>query len=133
MKHIIAMLLCTFGMNAALASPKPTERLMIRLLENHFERYICVDEFPEMRAQIQQAYDQSWFRYFDVPCHGLSCTDQKYERVLRGLFKNARGGTRAERRETCETYRARFEEIEKEFNPKQFGLTFVHNVPKANP
>jgi len=33
----------------------------------------------------------------------------------------------------CETYRDRFEAIEKEFNPQQFGLTFVRDTPKAKP
>jgi hypothetical protein len=131
MKKLIATLFCILGVNVAFASPTPSERLMNRLLADHLARYICVYDFPEMKAQIQHAYDQSWFRYFNVPCRGLTCSDERYEKGLRAMFENSRGDSRAERRKVCKTYRERLEGVEEEFNPREFGLAPIRSTPKA--
>jgi hypothetical protein len=96
-------------------SAEPSERLLHRALADHFTRYFCVSKFPEMKTDIQRAFNASRLRFLALPCRGLKCSTADYSQGMRILLEKSESTSKSEALETCNGYRKSLRSIEDEF------------------
>jgi hypothetical protein len=85
---------------------------------DHFTRYYCISKYPEMRTEIQRAYDSSVFRFIQISCRGLRCSDPEQTRGMQILLARAKQFSDAENRETCSSYSDSLRDVESQFSPE---------------
>ena len=104
------------------ADDQPSERLREDVGVDHFTRYFCVSKFPEMRAQIQRAFDQSRIKYIPVPCRKLQCSDPEWSRGMQRLLERAQDMSEGEAREMCSSYPKSLKQLERQYTKELDAL-----------
>jgi len=117
MNRVPLLLMCCglIAGSTAYAADQPSERLMTHVLADHFRRYFCASKFPELRAQIQRAYDHSRLKYIAVPCQKLQCADPQQTKGMQTLLEGARERSESESRALCAKYPESVRGIENEY------------------
>jgi len=108
------------GNSPIYADEQPSERLREDVGVDHFTRYFCISKFPEMRAKIQRAFDQSRIKYIAVPCRKLQCSDPEWSRGMQRLLERAQDMSEGEAKEICSSYPQSLKQLELDaFYPKR--------------
>jgi hypothetical protein len=119
----IAVLLWVFVATTVVkANNAPSDRLMNSAFADHFTRFICVSKYPEMKPEIQQAFDSSPFRFIGIHCRALKCSDPEQSKGMQILLERSKQFSDAENRKTCSSYRESLRASEEEFGPELMAL-----------
>ena len=113
--RLFTVVLCSVVVANAAYSAEPSERLLHRALADHFTRYFCVSKFPEMKANIQSAFNASRLRFIALPCRGLKCSTADYSQGMRILLEKSESASKSEALKICTGYRESLSGIEDEF------------------
>ncbi len=123
---LAALLIAGVFAQSSFATDMPSDRLLQAALGDHFTRFFCVSRFPEMRTQIQRAYDASRLSFIAVPCRGLNCSEAEYSEGMQVLSSRAKGLSRAEAKEVCSNYEVALKTIEHDF-AHELDALYKHN------
>lgn len=114
------------------ATGLPSDRLLQAALGDHFTQFFCVSRFPEMRAQIQRAYEASRLSHIAVQCRGLTCSEAEYSKGMQTLLTRAKALSRPEARDVCAHYEDGLHTLEQDFAHELDALVYVTH-PRSNP